>query len=195
MQIYNDILSFISDYGYLGVFLGAVLEGETLIMISGFLVHEKYLLFKYVLLFGFLGAVVGDVTWFLLGKYKGDVLLSKWPWLKRVSQKPVGYINRKPALVSFWVRFIYGFRHIIPFTLGMSKYPLRSFLFWNSLGALFWVTIFTLGGFLLGNILESFLGHLKRYQLVTVLLVIIVFVIINLLSKLFKKSVENAVRE
>jgi membrane protein DedA with SNARE-associated domain len=129
MHIYADILSFISDYGYLGVFLGAVLEGETLIMMSGFLVHEKYLLFRYVLLFGFLGAVIGDLSWFLLGKYKGNTLLSKWPWLKRVSQKPVGYINKKPALVSFWVRFIYGFRHIIPFTLGMSGYPTRLFIF------------------------------------------------------------------
>lgn len=195
MELYANIVGFISNYGYLAVFLGAVLEGEAMTMISGFLAHEGLLSFTYVILFGFLGATLGDSIWFLLGRHKGDKLLSKWPWFKRLTQKPIGHITKRPALVSFWLRFIYGLRHVLPFSLGVSKYPYHKFLFWNALGGLFWVITFASGGYLLGNILETFLGHLRRYQFVTVLLVIVVIVIFNLVAKLFKKSVENVVKE
>lgn len=195
MHIYTELLSFIENYGYIGVFFGALLEGEALMLISGFLVHEKVLQFDYILIFGFLGAVIGDTAWFLLGKYKGEKLLNRFAWLKKISSKPVGYISRKPAMTAFWVRFIYGFRHIIPMSLGMTKYPLYKFMFWNSLGAAFWVTSFVYGGYLLGDILESVVGHLRKYQLVTVLLVMVLVVAFNLLAKLFKKSVEGVVKE
>jgi membrane protein DedA with SNARE-associated domain len=195
MHLYSDLLNFISTYGYWGVFFGALLEGETLILISGFLVHEGYLLLRYVLVFGFIGAVLGDGIWFLLGKYWGDKILSAWPWFKEVTHKPIGYMTKKPALVSFWVRFIYGFRHVIPFSLGMTRYPFHKFLFWNSLGALFWVFIFAGGGYIFGNILETFLGRLKHYQLVTVIIVILIIVLFNYIAKLFKRSVETVMKE
>lgn len=195
MHIYSELLSFIENYGYIGVFFGALLEGEALMLISGFLVHENVLKFDYILFFGFFGAVIGDTVWFLLGKYKGEKLLNRFAWLRKVSTKPVSYISKKPAMTAFWVRFIYGFRHIIPMSLGMTKYPLYKFMFWNSLGAMFWVTAFVYGGYLLGDILESLVGNLKKYQMVTVLLVIILVVAFNLLAKLFKKSVEGVVKE
>lgn len=195
MHTYAHILNFIEMYGYAAVFLGAFLEGETIVLISGLLVHQDILLFSPVLLFGFLGAVLGDTVWFLLGKYKGEKMLSRFPRLQKLSEKPSRYIMKKPALISFWVRFIYGFRHIIPFSLGMSGYSLRLFVFWNSLGALFWVLLFTSGGYLLGNILESFLGRLKHYQITIVIVVIIMIVLFNLIAKIFKVSVEKVVKE
>jgi membrane protein DedA with SNARE-associated domain len=195
MHLYSELLQFIENYGYIGVFLGALLEGEAIMLISGFLVHQKVLHFDYILLFGFLGAVIGDTAWFLLGKYKGEKLLNRFAWLRKVSTRPVSYISKKPAMTAFWVRFIYGFRHIIPMSLGMTKYPLYKFVFWNSLGAMFWVASFVYGGYLLGDILESVVGHLRKYQLVTVLLVIVLVVVFNLIARLFKKSIEGVVKE
>ena len=193
MHLYNEILSFIMSYGYLAIFVGAILEGEAIILISGFLIHQGLLAFPLVFVVGFLGAIIGDGSWFLLGKYKGTSLISRWKWLQEKSHKPIKFLTQKPATVSFWVRFMYGLRHVIPFSLGMSGYKSRLFFFWNTLGAIMWLVFFISSGFVFGNILETFVGHLKRYQMVVVIIVIIIIFIFNVIARSFKKSIVDAV--
>jgi membrane protein DedA with SNARE-associated domain len=65
----------------------------------------------------------------------------------------------------------------------------------NSLAHLVLVLLFAGGGYIFGNILETFLGRLKHYQLVTVIIVIIVIVLFNYIAKFLKKSVETVVKE
>jgi membrane protein DedA with SNARE-associated domain len=52
--------SLIETYGYWAVLLGTVLEGETVVVIAGFLAHQGYLQLKFVIFFSFLGSLIGD---------------------------------------------------------------------------------------------------------------------------------------
>jgi membrane protein DedA with SNARE-associated domain len=169
------VIPFIETYGYLAVFAGAVFEGESIVLLGGLSSHEMYLSFPLVVAFATLGAITGDWTFYLLGKYRREALLKRFPNLEKLTKTPINLIERKPRLISFAMRFMYGFRHIVPFSIGASKVPTHKFLLWNGLGAVLWATTFTIGGYIAGNILEEILGDIRRYEfriiVVTILIV------------------------
>jgi membrane protein DedA with SNARE-associated domain len=160
-----DLYTLIETYGYLIVFLGAVFEGEIIVLLAGFVAHEGVLFLPAVLVVGFVGAVVGDATWFLLGKHKADVLLAKFPWLAKVLAHPMLRVHANPRTLACTVRFMYGLRSVIPFSLGMSGLSTKTFLLWNSLGALIWVVAVTVLGYLFGDVAQEIVGTIKQYEL------------------------------
>ncbi len=67
MTVLGHLLHLIGRYGYLMVFFGVMLEsagvplpGETVLITSGVLAHRGVLDFGDAVIFGVLGAVVGD---------------------------------------------------------------------------------------------------------------------------------------
>lgn len=74
-----DFHQLIIDYGYLALFIGTFLEGETILVIAGFLAHSGYLELHWVILSAFLGTFAGDQTFFYLGRFKGIAFLEKRP--------------------------------------------------------------------------------------------------------------------
>lgn len=70
--------SLIKEFGYLAVFVGTFLEGETILVVAGFAAYETYLELPLVILFAFLGSLFGDQLYFFIGRYKGQSLLKKY---------------------------------------------------------------------------------------------------------------------
>ncbi len=183
--MHNYFLSLITDYGYIAVFIGSIFEGETIIVIAGLLAFKDHLFLPFVLGAAFLGSVVGDTTWFLVGRYRGAYMMRRWRLFRKLST-PVEIVGKRPATMSFFLRFMYGLRHVVPFSLGMTKFPLRKFVFFNSLGAVLWVAVFGSLGFLFGDIIEVTFGRIKKYELSLIVAVILVFVLFNLFSRFIK---------
>ncbi len=180
------MISLITTYGYVVVYLVSIFEGESVLILGGFAVHEGYLSISPLFLAAFAGAITGDLGWFLLGRYKGHTLIEKWPWLKRWSTRPLKAIHAKPACMAFGLRFMYGFRHVIPFGLGMSSLPIRTFILWNSLAAAVWTLLIGSLGFLFGDILELFLGHIKKYEFGIIIVAILLIASINAIGNMVK---------
>lgn len=159
-----DFHTLIETYGYLFVFLGAIFEGEVIVLLAGFAAYEGILYLPLVLTVGFLGAVVGDTTWFLFGKYKSGVILTRFAWLSKVLTHPMLRVQTNPRTLACTVRFMYGLRSVIPFSLGMSGMSTRKFVFWNSIGALAWVLLVALLGYIFGDVAQEMLGTVKQYE-------------------------------
>lgn len=185
--MYEHFLSLIQSYGYIAVFIGSVFEGESIMLVSGVLAHEGYLSFSKMIGVAFLGAVVGDWGWFYLGRGYGVSLLNRFAFIKKMMSKPTDIIHKNPIKLSFFMRFMYGFRHVIPFSLGMSKLPARIFFFWNALGAGLWAVVFGSAGYLLINIIETVLGNIRKYQIILIVGVILALGLINFILYLVKK--------
>lgn len=183
--MHNYILSLIIEYGYIAVFIGSIFEGETIVVIAGLLSFKNHLFLPFVLCSAFFGSVIGDTTWFLIGRYRGPYMMQRWNIFKKLST-PVVLVGKKPVLISFFLRFMYGFRHIVPFSLGMTKFPLRKFVFFNSLGAILWVSVFGSLGYLFGDIIEVAFGRIRRYELSLIVIVFLVFVVFNVFSRMIK---------
>jgi len=187
------VISFIEDYGYLTIFIGAILEGESIILLGGLASHSEYIFFPIVVGLAALGAAIGDWTFFFLGRYKKDFVLKHIPYFKRFMQRPSVFIEKNPKVTAFAMRFMYGFRHIVPFSIGTTNIPTHQFLIWNACGAITWALVFTSVGYFTGDILENILGNIGKHEfriivLTIMVLVVINFVIRNTISRLVKKN-------
>ena len=76
-----DLPALIQQYGYLAVFFGSVLEGETLLVLAGIAAHRGYLSLQWVVAIAAVGAFIGDQTCFLIGRLLGQRVLARWPRL------------------------------------------------------------------------------------------------------------------
>ncbi|MCX5905828.1 MAG: DedA family protein, partial [Deltaproteobacteria bacterium] len=62
-------------------------------------------------------------------------------------------------------RFIYGFRTVTPFVMGMSPLSRKIYFPLSVVGALVWAIVVGTGGYLFGNFLEIMIGKIKHYEM------------------------------
>jgi len=155
----------VGRYGYAAILLGTFFEGETILVIGGFMAHRGYLALSGVILAAFLGSMAGDQLFFMLGRRHGPAVLARRPsWTGRV-HRVNGLLRRYQTLVILGFRFVYGMRTATPFVLGLGDVPAIKFLALNMVSALVWATVIAGGGYLFGHVLDAFLGDLRRYEL------------------------------
>ena len=161
-----DLQQLISDYGYLALFIGTYLEGETILLIAGFLAHSGGLGLElpYVILSAFLGTFAGDQTFFYIGRLKGISFLEKRPHWHSKTDKVFDMLHRHQLPVILGFRFIYGIRNVTPFVIGASRLSPVKFFILNFLGALIWAVSFGLIGYQFGDIAERVMGDVAQYQ-------------------------------
>jgi membrane protein DedA with SNARE-associated domain len=160
-----DVPALVDSYGYLAVFIGAFLEGETVLALAGLAANRGYLdLFLVIVIAGFAG-FLGDQFFFFLGRYKGAKILRRFPHAQERAHKFDALLSRWHAPLIVGIRFMYGFRILGPIMLGMGRVETWKFVFFNFIGACIWAPLIAGIGYLFGSILESVLGDLKRVEI------------------------------
>jgi membrane protein DedA with SNARE-associated domain len=154
----------ISAYGYFSILVGTFLEGETILLLGGFAAHQGYLDLPLVILSAFAGTLSGDQLYFFLGRKYGVGLLARFPSWQARADKANKLLLKFQTWLMLGFRFMYGFRTVTPFVIGMSTIPAKRFLFFNAVGALAWAVVVGTGGYLLGKAFEGLLGDVKKYE-------------------------------
>lgn len=163
----------IATYGYAIIALGTFFEGETVLVIGGYIAHLGHLKLEWVIASAFIGTLAGDQLFFFIGRKKGMSMIEKRPVWKKKSKRIFSLMHRHKNLLILGFRFIYGIRTVAPFLIGASGVPPLKFILLNVTGAFIWaVTIGTLG-YLLGNTIELFLNEAKKYELVVIAVLIL----------------------
>jgi membrane protein DedA with SNARE-associated domain len=168
----------IQKYGYVALFFGAIFEGETFAILGGFAVHQGYL--SALATFGatFTGTLVGDQFFFQLGRLKGrEYLRRRIAWQMKI-QRVTGFLDSHENWLLLGYRFMYGFRTLVPFALGLANVSRVKFVCFNLAGALVWSSAMLLAGYLFGQVLTQWLGELKRHEPVIVVSVLSVSALI-----------------
>jgi Na+/H+-dicarboxylate symporter/membrane protein DedA with SNARE-associated domain len=173
----------IIDYGYWALLIGTFLEGETILLVAGFLAHRGYLDLHWVILAAFLGSFASDQTAFYIGRTGGMKLLSRRPGWREKIRRVFDLLYRHQVGIILGFRFIYGIRNVTPFVIGSSGFPPRRFFFLNFLGALIWAISFGFIGYQLGAAIEPLFEQAKNYELAIIGLVIAVAAILYLRSR------------
>jgi membrane protein DedA with SNARE-associated domain len=62
---------FLHDFGYFALFLGTFFEGETILVLAGFLAFRGYMDINLVVLVAFFGSYAGDQLWYFMGRRTG----------------------------------------------------------------------------------------------------------------------------
>jgi len=161
----------VSHYGYAAVFVGTLLEGETILVLGGYFAQRGYLDLHWVILLAFSGTYACDQFLFHLGRWKGARLLEKHPRWKRKSAAVLDRLRKHRIPVVLGFRFVYGFRTVTPLAVGMSGVDPVLFLVLNGISAAAWATGIGLLGYVFGKAVESMVGKVERYEVVVILVI------------------------
>lgn len=164
--------AFVEQYGYLAVTLGTFFEGETIVIVAGFLAHHGHLSIGVVAIAAFIGAFLGDQLYFYIGRWKGREFVASRPRLDRHSEKVERLLRKHRVWLILGFRFVYGMRTVTPFILGASQLSARLFLALNSIGAIIWAVAISYAGYYFGAALEAVLGRAKQYELYVISVVV-----------------------
>ncbi|WP_239325157.1 DedA family protein [Snodgrassella gandavensis] len=173
-----NIEQLLNHYGYLAIFIGSILEGETILTLAGFFVHRGYLLFVPSILCATAGGMLGDQVCFLLGRYYGTRLLQHFPKLDPLVEKTNRLLCKHSSIIIIGVRFMYGLRIAGPIAIGMSKVSFPRFLLLNALGALFWAIIIVSFGYLFGQSAQWMFAQFHQYTKLLFAIILLVAVIV-----------------
>ena len=176
-----DFNHLLATYGYLAVFIGCLLEGETILLLGGMAAHQHVLKLLPVIGYASLAGMLGDQLLFWIGRYFGARLLPRLHKQQAVIDRVTQMINQHPAVSIFSVRFLYGMRLVGPMVIGACKVSPLKFTCFNALGAAAWATLFASAGYWSGEFLQHLLGDLKPYRLPIALGVVVLVLVVGLI--------------
>jgi membrane protein DedA with SNARE-associated domain len=182
-----DLLHLIGRYGYLVVFFGVMLEGagmplpgETVLITAGALVHRGVLDFGDTLLFGILGAVVGDQIGYWVGRFGGRPFVLRWGRYAFITPERLGraeaFFAQHGGSAVFLSRFVVGLRVFGALVAGTSRMPWEKFTLYNVIGGTVWATAaVSLGYFLWASIslVEHWVGRVSLLLLFSLALALL----------------------
>jgi membrane protein DedA with SNARE-associated domain len=159
-----DISALLGHYGYALIFLGALAEGESVLLMAGFASHRGLLKLPQVMAVAFVAATLGDQVCFYLGRRHGPKLLARFPSLARHIERLQPMLQRHPNTAVLSVRFLYGLRTAGPIALGTLGVSRGRFALLNMLSAAVWSVTFCLLGYQFGNALRWLLDDLRAVE-------------------------------
>lgn len=169
-QIVNELTLFINTHQEWAAFiLGLLAMGESLLVVGiaipatavmlvvGGLVGNGTLAAGPVLLWGILGAIVGDAISYYIGRLLGPKVIHRWPLNKqrRAVARARHFFYRYGMLSIFAGRFLGPLRAILPTVAGVMKMRHSRFQVANILSAIIWIPVMLLPGYLTGKSLGA----------------------------------------
>jgi membrane protein DedA with SNARE-associated domain len=155
---------FLENYGYVALFVGTFLEGETILVLAGFAAHRGYLALPWVMLVAFAGTITSDQLFFYIGRRNGRAFLDKRPkWAARAQRVRV-LLERHKLKVVLGFRYFYGLRNVTPLVIGASGFSPVEFLILNIIGGAIWATTVAALGYVFGSAVEAVLADVRRYE-------------------------------
>ncbi len=153
------------QYGYLIILGWTFLEGETIVIVAGFLAQKGILNPWLIALSAFAGSLCSDQLMFTLGKHKGQGILRRFPSLDKNSAKARRMLLKYETPLILGFRFVYGMRNVTPILLGISGVSHLKFLLLNIIGAGVWALVFSFGGYYFGHIFTKYTHNLANAEL------------------------------
>ncbi len=166
-QIFTQIETILKsnpEWGYLILFAWTFVEGETILIIAGFLASQGYLDVRLAILSAFVGSMTGDQCVFLLGRFKGPWLLKKFERRRAAVDRVLHILERNAVWLLLSFRFFYGLRNVTSIAVGVSHVPAKLFVCLNAIGAFVWALSFALGGYYFGKVFTDYIDDLHTWM-------------------------------
>lgn len=160
--IHHILHEVLHQYGSFGLALllaggivGLPVPDETLLVMSGFWMHQGNLPLIGTILAAYAGSCIGMTISYLLGLKLGMPLLHRIGPKFRISEKHIvtaeaGFLRYGKSVLIIGY-YIPGLRQLSAFFAGVSKMPFRVFAAYAYTGALIWISVFLGAGFFLGR--------------------------------------------
>ncbi len=175
------IISFLSEWGYVALFICMVLENmnipipsEIILGFAGFLVSTDVFTFWPTILIGTIAGLVGSVLSYYMGYKGGRDLLLKHTAKGGITAKKMmaakGWFDTYGSVAVFTGRLLPGIRTFISLPAGIAQFPMGKFLVLTILGTVPWTIFLVYMGAVLGENWQMLLHYKIEIGLVCVLL-------------------------
>ena len=196
MNIGEFAINLISNYGYLGMFLGMVLEAviiiipsEVILATGGILASQKIFTLLGAFLTGLLGSVFCAIIIYYMGYFGGKAFVKKYGkyfFMKEEDiEKSDSWYQKYGLLAALIGRNFPIIRTLISLPIGIMRLSFTKFLIYTIIGSIPWTFAFVYFGYTLGNnwtIINEYVQKLKVPIKILIALLIV--------SYLYKKTIQ-----
>jgi membrane protein DedA with SNARE-associated domain len=181
----DDILHWLSQFGYIGLFAALVfgiaglpIPDETLLVFFGYLVSRGKMHPALTWLTALAGSMGGISLSYTIGRVVGYRFVHRYGRYVHLTEERLRQIQQWFDRIGHWLLtigyFLPGIRHFTALVAGMSEMKFRSFALFAYPGAVLWITSFLALGYFLGDQWEVVFNHLhQQMTLITVILSVV----------------------
>jgi membrane protein DedA with SNARE-associated domain len=157
-------LAMMTDAPWTYIVLGAstIITEELAPIFGGIAVHERELRLIPLIAAITLGGWIATSLLYAVGRLKWETIRRRFPRTRATGTVALRVVRRNPLTASFFVRFAFGLRIVLPMASGAACVPLYVFLPVSLIGSLAWTLVFTLVGYVAGEAAVQAIGHLGR---------------------------------
>ncbi len=172
-----------------GLVFTPFLPGDSLLFAAGAFAALGSLNIVFLLIILTAAAIIGDTSNYWIGHFFGEKILShpKSPIKEEHLKKTEEFFKKHGGKTIILARFVPIVRTFAPFVAGAGQMNYSKFISFNVIGGIVWVCLFTLAGYLFGNI--SFVK--KNFSLVVFAIILISVLPVILEITKNKKSPRN----
>jgi membrane-associated protein len=168
---FTYLILFFIIFAETGFVFTPFLPGDSLLFAAG--VFASLGSFNILILLGILmaAAILGDTLNYWIGHFFGEKIVAnpKIPINQEHIEKTNRFFEKHGGKTIILARFVPIIRTFAPFVAGAGQMSYGKFIFYNIIGGILWVSIFTLAGFFFGNIpLVK-----KNFSLVVIVIILI----------------------
>ena len=154
----EEFYPLIEHHGYLIVFLGVMLgtmgipfPSAAILLAAGVLAQQGHLDLRDAILFGVLGAIIGNQIGYWVGHKGGRPFVLKWGRYVKLTPERLEWVERffvrHGGKAVFAARFFSVSRALEALVAGISRMRWNTFFFYSVLGGMVWVTAVVLAGY------------------------------------------------
>jgi len=182
--ILPTVTDMLSRYGLVAVVVGTLFEGETVLILAGALAGRHLLPPMGVWITAALGAWVGHLIFFAVGRVLGkERLIEKFPRWRSGLEQADAFIRKRRWSAVFGLQYLYGMRIVGAIALGLSQLSAGWFAAAEALNCLIWSAVIGGAGYLLGE--EA--GQLFHGSMRTIWIVVSALIAILIYLQIRKK--------
>jgi len=160
----------IDQYGYLAVFISTFIEGEVVVLAAAMLASAGLLQAHWVIAAAALGAFVGHIMFFAIGRWKGMQLIESIPSLRRHYPKANLVMDKYANWSVFIFQYLYGLRLVSAILFGCSTISFPRFLMLQVINCISWAALAFFAGHVIGKVAYEIFEMLGIYGLLLVIL-------------------------
>ncbi|HEY9361712.1 MAG TPA: DedA family protein [Chitinophagaceae bacterium] len=176
-----------------GLFIGFFLPGDSLLFAAGIYIEDLAkeffdVHFIFVILLVAIASVLGNLVGYWFGYKTGPLLFERkesWIFKRKYLYRAKDFYDHYGKGTIFLAKFLPIIRTFAPIVAGIVKMKKSTFIFYNIIGSVCWVSTMMLGGYFLQSwVLKKFNFSLKDH-IEAITLVIVLITTLPVLYKLF----------
>ena len=187
--------TWILSHGYPLMFVVMLLEGPVVTAAGSFAAALGYFNIGWILVLSILGNLIPDVVYYALGYFGRDKFVNKYGKYFGLTHDKIEYVEN--LLKTHPIKSLFIIK-LVPFlatpgliVVGLTKMDIRKYITWSLIITIPSSVLYLVLGYYFGAAYDHIVRYFNIGVLLLIIFVIIIFIVIKLQNRLYKKLVKE----